>query len=152
MTDEEYQPTEEELDKIDEANEMQEEQLANLDASYPTPKEDSNLFALFWKVVKATDSTKVANLKNSEIGDLGVSVRDCQNIAALGTLFHHQKFADYWFNKGEITNATSMSRDGWLGELFVSQKKFTTRARKSSQQQQSKWKLFQKTNPQSINN
>lgn len=93
------------------------------------------------------NSTKVANLKKEEIGNLGITVRDAQKLGMLGHLFGHPTFGDFFLQTAEITNSTSMARDGWFSELFVSQKKFATRARRSSSfQQGNKWQLFGKTN------
>lgn len=133
-------------DTIDDQQELMEAQANQLEASYPSQKEESSLYALFWKVLKNKDSTKVGNLKKNEIGDLGISVRDAQKLGMLGHLFGHSTFGDFFFNVAEITNSTSMARDGWFTELFVSQKKFATRARRSSALTPAKWRLFGKTN------
>ena len=127
-------------DQAEDMQDIQETQQEQLEASYPVVKPESNLYNLFWKVFKVQDSTKVANLKKDEIGNLGVTVRDAQKLALLGHLFHHKKFGDFFYGMAEITNSTSMARDGWFTELFVSQKKFATRARRSSSVQQQGWK------------
>lgn len=132
-------------DSVDEQQDLMDAQAQQLDASYPTVKEESNLYNLFWKVLKKEDSTKVANLKKEEIGSLGISVRDAQKVGMLGHLFGHPTFGNFFFQMAEITNSTSMSRDGWFTELFVSQKKFATRARRSSTLTKEKWKMFGKS-------
>lgn len=129
----------------DTQQELMETQQEQLEASYPVSKQESNLYNLFWKVYKVKDSTKVANLGKAEIGSLNISVRDSQKIGMLGNIFHHQKFGNFFFALGEITNSTSMAKDGWFTELFVSQKKQTVRAKKSSLVPgDSKWQLFGK--------
>ena len=137
---------EEALDQGDEQQELLEAQSQQLEASYPTVKEESNLYNLFWKVLQRRDSTKVANLKKDEIGNLNITVRDAQKLGMLGHLFGHETFGDFFFAVAEITNSTSMAKDGWFTELFVSQKKFATRARRSSTLTRNKWKLFGQKN------
>lgn len=133
-------------DQSDDQQDLMEAQTQQLEASYPTVKEESSIYNLFWKVLQRRDSTKVANLKKEELGSLGITVRDSQKLGMLGHLFGHPTFGDFFFNVAEITNATSMAKDGWFTELFVSQKKFATRSRRSSTLTQDKWRIFGKTN------
>lgn len=127
-------------DQSEESQDLQEAQAEQLEAAYPVVKPESNLYNLFWKVFKVENSTKVANLKKEEIGTLGITVRDSQKLGMLGHLFGHETFGNFFFGMSEITNSTSMARDGWFSELFVSQKKFATRARKRSSVQSQGWK------------
>jgi hypothetical protein len=136
--------SEEYQDEEDIADELQEAQQESYDTNYAVPKPESNLYNLFWKVNETKDSTKVANLNKEEIGNLNISVRDAQKVGMLGHIFHHKLFGDFFFSLSEITSATSMASKGWFAELFVSQKKFQTRARKSSSLTPDKWKMFQK--------
>lgn len=145
----EYQQEEDQEELAEDMRDLQESQLDQYDATYPTPKADSSLFGLFWKVSKAKDATKFANLnKKDELGMLNISVRDAQKLALLGDTFHHIGYGTYWWMNGEIINRTSMAKDGWFTELFVSQKKFTTRSKKShsSEATKEKWRLFKKPN------
>lgn len=133
-------------DSSDTSQDLQEAQLESYEANSPQTRENSNIFNLFWKVVQLKDSTKVANINKLEIGDLGISVRECGRLRILGKLFHHEKFGNFFGDLGETTLSTSMSRDGWLGELFVSQKKQTTRQRRHSSWTNNKWKMFSQNN------
>ena len=141
-SDEEYH--DEALDSAEGQQEYQDAMLDSIDASYPMQKKELGLFQLFMDVIHLKDSTKVAFLGKSEVGDLGVSVRDYQYLAKLSKLFKHDNLSTWLLGNAEIINATSMGRDGNLSELFVSQKKFSTRARKSSQLTQKKWSMFNK--------
>lgn len=115
---------------------------------YPVPKPGESLYTLFQNVLKLQDNSKVAWLTTGELGELNISVRDCQRIALISKTLHHPTFADFFRESGEIILRTSASRKGWFTELFVSQKKLA--ATKSTQQQlvsgppkQRKW-LFAK--------
>lgn len=94
----------------------------------PEKKKQESLYNLFQKVWKAPDSSKVANLTNLELGRPIINVRDAQYLALLANTFKHPKFGQFFTSAGEITLATSASKKGWFTELFVSQKKFTSRS------------------------
>jgi hypothetical protein len=116
-------------------------------ADVPQRRKQDSLYTLFNKVWKSPDSSKVANLNNTELGkQVLMTVRDAQYLSLLGNVLKHRKFASFFKGTGEITLATSASKKGWFTELFVSQKKFTTRAAGSFGQdtsnQKKKWSLF----------
>jgi len=142
---EEYTDEEEYQDNVvDEQREAWEE------SHYPSASSKESLYSLFNRVWKAKDSTKVANLEKEEIGNLGLSVRDCQNIAWFSNFLGHRGVSRYFAELGEITLATSMSRKGWFTELFVTSKKFAHKGvlKGGLAQQQSKWRLFGKKTEQ----
>lgn len=128
---------------IDEQRDMWDESYGN----YPQAKKPESLFSLFKRVWRTNDSTKVANLDKTELGDLGISVRDCQRIALLSKALHHQRFAKYFADQGEVTLSTSMSKKGWFVELFVTSKKFAHKGNLGNLQQnkpKERWRLFGK--------
>lgn len=117
-------------------------------ADIPQKRKQDSLYTLFNKVWKSPDSSKVANLHPSELGKQPLmTVRDAQYLALLGSTLKHPRFAKFFRAAGEITLSTSASKKGWFTELFVSQKKFTTRAAGSfganaDSIQKKKWSLF----------
>lgn len=127
MVGEEYEDYEEELaeEEADRQQDLYEEQT-------PTYEKKDDLYSLFWKVVKSTDSSKVGNLKKEELGMLDISVRDCQKIALLALTLRHPGFAQFFLKQGEIILATSASREGWLPTLFVSQRKLRSKETSTS--------------------
>jgi hypothetical protein len=99
---------------------------------YSEPKPVGGLYALFQDILDKKDSTKVSNIDpKTELGDLGISIRDCKRVALIGNTFHHPKFAAFFNNQALIVSDTAMSKKGWFQELFISSKKF---AEKSSSQ------------------
>jgi hypothetical protein len=142
--DDEYTDEEEAQEVMDE----QREQWEDAYGTYPQAKRQESLFSLFKDTWRALDSSKIANIDKNEIGDLGISVRDSQRIALLARLLHHDDFAKYFANIGEITLATSMSRKGWFTELFVTSKKFAQKGvienLQGKQPQKKKWTIFGK--------
>ena len=142
--DEEYieQQQEDMSDVQEDMVEMQEDMT-----DVPTQKRSQDLYSLFDKVRTTSDSTKVGNLNNTELGNLNITVRDSQRMSLIGRTFHHKKFADFYKGLGEITLGTSASKKGWLVELFVTSKKFSSKLRSSNSnpdQLKQKYKLWNK--------
>ncbi len=120
----------EELDEEDKAEDDYEKQkdLYDTDAT-PTPKEAEDLYTLFKWIIARGDSSKIGNLRKEELGMLNISVRDCQKINLLGDRLGHTGFGEFFMDTGEITLATSLSREAHLINLFVTTQKKTTKAR-----------------------
>lgn len=97
-------------------------------SNVPQQRKNDSLYTLFGRVWRTNDSSKVANLDKTELGPHPVmAVRQSQFIGLLGAYTKHKKFAEFFYKVGEITLATSASKKGWFTELFVSQKKSTSR-------------------------
>lgn len=115
-------------------------------AEVPARRKQDSLYTLFQKVWKAPDSSKVANLSLPELGKPMMTVRDAQYLALLAMTFKHPKFAMFFKHTSEIALSTSASKKGWFTELFVSQKKFTTRSTSlmggSGPSDKKKWSIF----------
>lgn len=148
---EEYLDQEEYAEQVD-SMEDQGDQADSVEwAEVPSRRKQDSLYTLFQKVWKTPDSSKVANLSFSELGKPVITVRDAKYLALLAASFKHPRFAMFFQNTAEITLATSASKKGWFTELFVSQKKFTTRStgggggaygQQSSSGKNSKWSIF----------
>lgn len=145
--DEEYSDNQAEAEDLADAQaEYQEAMQDNMEANYPMQKEQQSLYTLFKWVIERRDSSKIGNLNKTELGDIEISVRDAQKLAHLGKIFHNPAYELYFKAHAERTLSTSLSREGFLDELFVSTKKQSTRSRKTSTPlTQQKWKLFNKT-------
>ena len=150
MSDDEYLDQEDFVDQ-QERGEANLEDVENMEwADVPTKRKQESLYTLFNNVWKTRDSSKVANLKEFELGKITLmTVRDSQYLGILGSTFRHRRFAQFFLVNGEILLSTSASRKGWFTELFVSQKKFTARSSSNSNATQdlsntpkSKWNFF----------
>ena len=131
----------EQQDAADYQQEVQaDQQYGNQDqfGSYPEQSAKESIFTFFRHLLGIKDSSKVANLDKRELGMLDLSVRNSEHLAGLGYMLHNKSYGDFFMKKAEITLATSMSKKGWLPELVVSQKKFTSRAVQSMNLQPSK--------------
>jgi hypothetical protein len=118
---------------------------------YSENKPIGGLYALFENVLNRPDSIRVSNVDpKTELGDLGITIRDCERIALIGNTFHHARFADFFHKQALIVTDTAMSKKGWFPELFISSKKFAEKNSSSNlnlpQQQpqaaKKKWSLF----------
>ena len=120
---------EEELleENVEASNEAQEEYVED---NSPTYEKSEDLYSLFWKTIKISDSSKVGNLDSREMGMLDISVRDCQHIANTARVLGEDKFADWMDTQAQIILKTSASKKGWLTELFVTAKRFASKERK----------------------
>jgi len=122
-------------------------------ANVPDQKKKDDLYTLFHKTWKTPDSRKVANLSNQELGMLSMDVRNNLNMALLGKTLNLKGFAKFFEGRAEIICSTSASKKGWFTELFISQKKFTSKS--SSQttnlpEKKSKWNIYGKNKPQQM--
>lgn len=122
---------EDESDVQDDRMEREEDaSQANAEESYgyyPQAKQKDSIFTFFRHILGIKDSSKVGNLTERELGQLGLSVRGCQYLSLIGRTLHNQPFSQFFNSESQIALATSASRKGWLTELVVSQKKFAQR-------------------------
>jgi len=116
--------------------------------SEPTPL--GGLYALFGDLVERKNTIRVGNLHSTELGLPIMTVRDALHIAQLGHTFGHHKFAKFFESHALIVTDSSMSKKGWLSELFVTSKKFASRETSTNfglpDEEKSKKKLFGKRN------
>lgn len=124
------------LKNIETQKEVQEEVYDDT-PSYNT-KED--LISLFWKVISKKDSSKIAYLDKNELGNLDISVRDAQNIANICEVLKRRGVATYLRNQGEIILSTSLSKKGFLLDLFITTKKLSIREKRSLDDNETKQK------------
>lgn len=96
----------------------------------PTYTKAEDLYSLFWKTIKITDSSKVGNLDKKELGMLDISVRDLQYIADTATILGEDAFAKWLTEQAQIILRTSASKNGWLTELFVTAKRYASKEKR----------------------
>lgn len=131
LSEEEIDYLEEKDENITEQEEAMEDNLDEIERAQrtgPTKKQQMNLYKLFENIIKAPDSSKTSNLDIHEMGTIPfLSVRGSQNMAQVLSVFDFPSASTFFKQNGEITLSTSSSKKGWMSELFVSQKKHTTR-------------------------
>jgi len=113
-----------ELEELEsEARERQLEAAEQASYGYPEEIEKPSAFQFFNKVLSVEDSSKVGNLRNEELGGTRLSVRDYLTLANFQRSLGHKRVAEYFERKAEISTKTSLSRDGFLMNLAVTQRK-----------------------------
>lgn len=125
--------TQEEWDSLSEADQkvvadqiledQQEEKQTAAQASYgfPDPPTKDSIYKFFRELLQKEDSSKIGNVKKEELGNLRLTIRSYRNIANFCGIMKLNTWSDWAASKGEITLATSLSRDGFLPKLFVTQ-------------------------------
>ena len=111
------------------------------DVSYgsPTPEKKDTQLQLFRDIIATEDSKKVAYLKPEELGKVSVGVRQLHNIALFCETQNIPGLAEYYLQKAEIIQATSMSSKGFLLQTIVTQIKKELKQRMSSEPKKGRW-------------
>jgi hypothetical protein len=110
----------------EELSPVEQEQLKELVKEYgsPNPEEKHNQHVFLSKVANSDDTTKTGFLKDEELGFTRFSLRSYKEMElASRNLQLNVTWADYFQKKGEILTATSLSRNGFLTNLAVIQRK-----------------------------
>lgn len=87
----------------------------------PEPEKKDSLFQFFRELLYLKESKKVGNLDKPELGLPDVSVRNAFDIAVFAQSQGLGKVADYFEAKAGITLDTSLTKKGFLPQLFVTQ-------------------------------
>ena len=104
----------------------EQEQLKELMKDYgsPNPEEKHNQHVFLSKVASSEDTTKTGFLRDDELGFTRFSLRSYKEMElAARSLQLNDTWANYFQKKGEILTATSLSRNGFLTNLAVIQRK-----------------------------
>lgn len=88
---------------------------------YPKAPPKESIFRFFRHILGLTDSSKVGNLDKDELGNLKLSVRDYLDIANYAEAENLDQVTAYLRSKAETVLSTSMSKKGFLSQLFVTQ-------------------------------
>jgi len=108
------------------------EAVKDLGYGHPQEEDKQNIYAYFKKVISMGDNAKTSNLLDEEIGSAKLPVRTHQEIALYCRMMGMKGFANYFEKEAQIILGTSLSRDGFLNKLAVTQKRETDiKARKS---------------------
>ena len=83
------------------------------------------IYALFDELRTQEKTTRVSNLDSkTELGMLDISVRDALEIALSAKTLGRPIFARFFELRAGVITESSMSKEGWLPELFVTSKKY----------------------------
>jgi len=87
-------------------------------------KESSNTHAFLTKVIENDDTTKTGNVSEEELGNPQLSIRGLKELELFSKVVEKNKlWEDFFHDLAEINLATSLSKDGFLMKLSVTNKK-----------------------------
>lgn len=90
----------------------------------PIPEEKHNVHSFLFKVATSTDTTKLGNLTEEEIGLPSKTLRTYKEMALIASkLMNNINLGDYYDKKAEIITSTSLSKNAKLINLAVIQKR-----------------------------
>ena len=100
------------------------EKIKKMDSSlgsFPEPPSKDSIFKFFREILQSNDSRKTGNLLETELGRSKLGVRHYLEVAAYAEVEGWSLVSQYLVDKAEIISSTSMSRKGFLAQLFVTQ-------------------------------
>ena len=88
--------------------------------------EKANIHSFFTKVIQNPDTLKTGNVSEEELGNPQISIRGLKELELFSRdICNDKSWADYFKNMAEIQTASSLSKEGFLMRLSVTQKKET---------------------------
>lgn len=118
-------------DGMEDDADLQEELSDISPGAVPIPEEQENAFTFLKKILDADDRLKTAYLTWQELGKPTFPVRYWISLAnTCQQLYELDKVASYCLIKAHVTSDTSLSRDGFIINTSVTQKR--VKERKSS--------------------
>ncbi len=116
------------------------EALKEMGYGYPQEEEKANIFSFFKRIISAKDTTKTANLINDELGIAKVPVRTSLTLSLYAKEMGLSGLGDYFFKEAQIITDSSLSREGFLDKLAVTQKReIDSSNRKPPKPKQKSW-------------
>jgi hypothetical protein len=114
--DEEYEQLKDKLSELE-----NEDDNTTPEYTPPQAEQKDNIFRFFRHILDTYDTTRIARLRDNELGASRLGVRHWQEIATFSKAMNLDKVSDYCNARSQIISATSMSRDGFWAQLFVTQ-------------------------------
>lgn len=105
-----------------EQEEMTEKQAQQILREFAESRQ--NVHTFFTNIIKSDDTTKTGNLTQEELGLPKVPFRTFKQLALFSKeIYEDKEWEDYFRELAEIHTASSLSKDGFLVKLSVTQKK-----------------------------
>jgi len=121
---------------VEELTPTEQQELAKILSSAPTPDEKHSVFTFLDNVAKAKDTTKTGFLKDEEIGMLENPTRTYKELGLFANeIMHNPNLSKFFNSESEIVTSTSLSRNAMLLRLAITTQKQiadVTKAGKSS--------------------
>ena len=112
------------------------------------PEEKHTLHTFLNKVATSSDTTKTGFLKDEELGISEFPVRSYKSFALWSnSVIKNEYLTDFFDKESEIVTATSLSRQGFLDKLAVTQKRESS-LRDMSEERKPNTGWFKKKQPE----
>ena len=112
---------------MSEEPELTEEEMKEMEdvisGSYPKEEEKQNIFTYFKKIIEDKFNVKTANVTDEELGMATIPVRTNLQLSLYCKQMGMKGFSDYFLDESQIILGTSLSREGFLNKLAVTQKR-----------------------------
>ena len=120
------------------SEEMTEKEAAGILRQFAEAR--SNVHSFFTNIIKAKDTTKTGYLDVEELGKSKLPIRTYKELALFSKdIYGDDDWADYFNKMSEIQTATSLSKDGILLKLSVTQKKELADVSPKDKKQNKRW-------------
>jgi hypothetical protein len=87
-------------------------------------QEKANIHSFFTRVIQNPSTIRIGNVKEEELGNPQLTIRGLKELELFCKEIEKDKLWESYFNKmAEIQTETSLSKDGFLLRLSVTQKK-----------------------------
>jgi hypothetical protein len=104
------------------------------------PESKQNVHTFLHNVATAEDTTKLGNLKEEEIGSLSNPIRSYKHLALFARgIMKKEELANFFNSNSEIVTSTSLSREGFLVDRAVVQKRELRDTTKRNRVQNKSW-------------
>jgi len=121
------------------------EKITELIGSTPQPIDKSNVHTFLHNVATAKDTTKTGYITSEELGQYPITLRACKELALISDkIIDNEYFKEFFEAEGEIITSTSLSREGFLDRLAITQKVQTENLTEKPKKENSGW--FKKKN------
>ena len=106
--------------------------------SLPEKEDKQSILSFFNKVIGMTDNTKTGNVSIDELGEVKLPIRTNLELHNYCSTMGMKGLSDYFIRRAQIISGSSLSKDGFLDQLIVTQKKESEIKRKTSSTAQKK--------------
>lgn len=87
-------------------------------------QEKANIHSFFTKVIQNPSTIRIGNVSEEELGTPQLSIRGLKELELFSRdVYKDETWGDYFQKMAEIQTATSLSKEGFLLRLSVTQKK-----------------------------
>lgn len=107
---------------MEEEQGMTEQQAEQMLREYAEQKQNQHSF--FTNIIKTDDTTRVGNLTSEELGEPKIPLRSSKELELVcRDLIDNESWAEYFKKESEILTSTSLSKEGTLIQLSVTNTK-----------------------------